>query len=51
MAITLHSDSAAHGRAVRPGASALRSAAVLALAVGLTVAVLACLGSVIGRWS
>lgn len=56
MAITVHTDSAVHGRAMRPAPTqfrfaAVRSALALALAVGLTIGVLACLGTVIGRWS
>ena len=51
MAITLPTDRAVDARQAHPAASIARSVAVLALAVGLTVAVLATLSSVIGGWS
>ena len=51
MAITLPTERTIDRQHVRPAESIARSVAVLALAVGLTVAVLATLSSVIGGWT
>lgn len=51
MAITLPTERTIDRQQSRPVVSIARSVAVLALAVGLTVAVLAALSSVIGGWS
>jgi hypothetical protein len=51
MALTLPTDSGLDRRPSQASSSIVRSVAVLALAVGLTVAVLAGLSSVMGSWS